>query len=176
VFQRIGFFICRKDVMDSTTQREPRNGSPGEEVKPSVKTNTPSTPPLLPLAPKLMLLFWMLLGAVAGITLAQQVWRIVGLSAGIFAIAVPIGVVGGAVGGGLVGRITRPHLVVLVMALFAGWSVGAMGGGLAWAETGQIGGGFLGALAGGLIWAVWWWRERRVEKKLRTCGARSQLT
>jgi hypothetical protein len=47
------------------------------------------------------------------------------------------------------------------MALLAGWSVGAMSGGLAWGETGQIAGGFLGALVGGLIWIVGWLRERR---------------
>ena len=78
-----------------------------------------------------------------------------GLRSGEFAIALPVGAVAGAVGGGLVGRITRPHLLVLVMALLAGWSVGALGGGLAWAETGKIAGGFIGALGGGLTWAVW---------------------
>src|SRR5207253_1424583 len=109
----------------------------------------------------LMLLFWILLGTVAGITLAQQVWRLAGLSAGTFAIAVPVGAVGGAMGGGLVGRITRPYLLVLVMALLAGWSVGAVAGGLAWAEMGHIAGGLIGALVGGLIWTVWLLQERR---------------
>ena len=121
----------------------------------------PVSPPLLPMAPKLIFLFWMLLGAVAGVTLAQAVWKLAGLTTGAITIAVPVGAVGGAVGGGLIGRITRPHLLVLVMALLAGWSVGAMSGGLAWAETGKIAGGFLGALVGGLTWTVWWLRERR---------------
>jgi hypothetical protein len=147
--------------MDSTTKSELLDRMNSEEAKQRMK----SLAPLLPMAPKLMLLFWMLLGAVAGITLAQQVWRLAGLSAGIFAIAMPVGAVGGAVGGALVGRITRPHLLVLVMALLAGWSVGALGGGLAWAETGQIAGGFAGALVGGLTWGVWLLRRRRDEIK-----------
>jgi hypothetical protein len=148
--------------MDSTTQSELLDRMNSEEAKQEMKSPTPLvSPPLLPMAPKLMLLFWMLLGAVAGITLAQQVWRLAGLTAGVFALAVPVGAVGGAVGGALVGRITRPHLLVLVMALLAGWSVGALGGGLAWAEMGQIAGGFLGALVGGLTWTVWLLRERR---------------
>lgn len=123
------------------------------------------SPPLLPMAPKLMLFFWMLLGAVAGITLAQKGWRLAGLTAGNFALAVPIGAVGGAVGGVLVGRITHPHLLVLVMALLAGWSVGALAGGLAWAEIGQIAGGFTGALVGGLTWGAWLLRQRGDEIK-----------
>lgn len=83
-----------------------------------------------------------------------------GLTGGNFAIAVPVGAVGGIVGGGLIGRITHPHLLVLVMALLAGWSVGALAGGLAWAEIGQISSGFTGALVGGLTWGVWLLRRR----------------
>jgi hypothetical protein len=125
------------------------------------KCELPPVPlPLLPMAPRLMLVFWMLLGAVAGITLLQGVWRMAGLRAGAFAIALPIGAVAGAVGGALVGQITRPHLLVLVMALLAGWSVGSLGGGLAWAETGQIADGLTGAFVGGLTWAVWLFRRR----------------
>ncbi len=152
--------------MDSITRGGPRNRMNSQEAKQEMKSHTPLvSPPMLPMAPKLILLFWMLLGAVAGITLAQQVWRLAGLTAGLFAIAVPVGAVGGAVGGALVGRITRPHLLVLVMALLAGWSVGALGGGLAWAETGQIAGGFTGALVGGLTWGVWLLRRRGDEIK-----------
>jgi hypothetical protein len=138
-----------------------RLGVPMDEINPEVakqevNSKSPLIPPLLlPLAPKLMLVFWMLLGAVAGITLAQGVWRMVGLSGGTFSVAVPVGAVAGAVGGGLVGQITRPHLLVLIMAMLAGWSVCALGGRLAWGETGQIAGGFTGALIGGLTWAVW---------------------
>jgi hypothetical protein len=102
-----------------------------------------------------MLVFWMLLGSVAGINLAQSVWRMAGFRVGDVAIAVPVGAVAGAVGGGLVGRITSPQLVVLVMALVAGWSVGALVGRLAWGEIGQIAGGGAGALLGGLTWTVW---------------------
>lgn len=64
-----------------------------------------------------MLVFWMLLGCVAGITLAQSVWRMAGWSTGAFAIALPVGAVAGDVGGGLVGQVTGPHLLVLIMAL-----------------------------------------------------------
>ena len=59
----------------------------------------------------------------------------------------------------------RLFLLVLVMALLAGWSVGALGGRLAWAELGQIAGGFTGALVGGLTWAVWSLRRRGDEIK-----------
>ena len=141
--------------MDSTTKNERMHTIDPEASGTGKSEPSPVQPPLLPIAPKLMLVFWMLLGAVAGISLAQGVWRMAGWKAGAFAIALPVGAVAGAVGGGLVGQITRPHLLVLVMATLAGWSVGSLGGGLAWAETGQIAGGFTGALVGGLIWAVW---------------------
>ena len=146
--------------MDSRTKNEPIERSNSQVAKPQRNSPLPPVPPLLPMAPKLMLVFWMLLGCVAGITLAQSVWRMAGLSTGAFAIALPVGAVAGMVAGGLVGQITRPHLLVLVMALLAGWSVGALGGGLAWAETGQIAGGFIGALVGGLTWPVWLLRRR----------------
>jgi hypothetical protein len=159
------FFIGRKDAMDSTTQRIPKDGIPCEETEPRVETNTPSAPPpLLPLAQKLMLLFWMLLGAVAGVKLAQGVWRMAGWSTGDLAVAVPAGAVAGAVAGGLIGRITRPSLLVLIMALLAGWSLGALVGGLVWAETGQFAGGSIVALAGGLIWTLWLLRERQLRE------------
>jgi hypothetical protein len=152
--------------MDSIIRGEPRNTMNSEGAKQRMQAQTPLvSPPLLPIAPKLMLLFWMLLGAVAGITLAQQVWRLAGLTSGNFAIAVPVGAVGGALGGVLVGRITHPHLLVLVMALLAGWSVGALAGGLAWADIGQITGGFIGALVGGLTWGAWLLRRRGDEIK-----------
>lgn len=152
--------------MDSITRSKARERMNSEGAKQRRQANTPPvSPPLLPTAPKLMLVFWMLLGAVAGITLAQQVWRLAGLSTGTFAVAVPVGAVGGAVGGGLVGRITRPYLLVLVMALLAGWSVGALAGGLAWDATGHIAGGLIGALVGGWTWTVWLLRERRDKNK-----------
>jgi hypothetical protein len=150
--------------MDSTTQRRPSDGISCEEAKQWEKTNTPSTPPtLLPRAPKLMLMFWMLLGAVAGVKLLQGIWRMAGWDSGAVAIAVPAGVMAGAIAGGLIGRITRPSLLVLIMALLAGWSLGALAGGLVWAETGQLAGGSFGALVGGLTWTLWLLRERRSE-------------
>jgi hypothetical protein len=115
----------------------------------------PAAPPLLPLAPRLMLAFWALLGAVAGINLAQVLWRLAGVSTGAVTVAVPVGAVAGAVGGGLVGLITGPRLLVLIMALLAGWSVGALVGRLAWDETGHLAGALTGALLGALTWGVW---------------------
>lgn len=148
--------------MDSTTQRGLRDGSTGEQANLRVNANSPAAPPpLLPLAPKLMLVFWMLLGAVAGVKLAQGVWRMAGWNTGAVAIAVPAGAVAGAIAGGFIGRITRPSLLVLIMALLAGWSLGALAGALAWAETGQFAGGSIGALVGGLTWTLWLLREHR---------------
>jgi hypothetical protein len=123
---------------------------------PEVRFRPPSTPlARLPLAPRLMLAFWMLLGSVAGINLALGIWRVAELSVEAFALAVPVGALVGAVGGGLVGQITKPRLLVLVMAMLAGWSMGALVGGFGWAELGQIAGGLTGSLTGGLIWAAW---------------------
>ena len=146
--------------MDSTVKREPMDRSYPKAARRLRKSQLSPVAPLLPLAPKLMLVFWMLLGCVAGISLGQSVWRMAGWSTGSFAIALPVGAVAGAVGGGLVGQISRPHLLVLIMALLAGWSVGALGGGLAWSEMGQLAGGFVGALAGGLTWTVWLLRRK----------------
>lgn len=57
----------------------------------------PRTPPSLPapLAPVLMMVFWMLLGGAAGIKLAQSTWRLLHWGTGEVSIAVPVG--GGAV-------------------------------------------------------------------------------
>jgi hypothetical protein len=133
-----------------------------EEAKQERQSQTPLvSPPLLPLAPKLMLVFWMLLGAVAGVKLAQELWPMAGWTSGTIAGGVPIGAVAGAAAGGLIGRITRPSLLVLIMALLAGWSLGALAGGLVWAETGQFAGGSIGALIGGLAWTLWLLQERR---------------
>ncbi len=148
--------------MESITRGEPWNSMNSEEAKQQRQSQTPLvSPPLLPLAPKLMLVFWMLLGAVAGVKLAQGVWRMAGWSTGAIAIAVPAGGVAGSIAGGLIGRITRPALLVLIMALLAGWSLGALAGGLVWAETGQFAGGSIGALVGGLAWTLWLLHERR---------------
>src|SRR5579871_6494301 len=115
--------------MDSTTQRGSRDGNTCEQASSRVNANSPAVPPpLLPLAPKLMLVFWMLLGAVAGVKLAQGVWRMAGWNTGAIAIAVPAGAVAGSIVGGFIGRINRPSLLVLIMALLAGWSLGALAG------------------------------------------------
>jgi hypothetical protein len=45
--------------------------------------------------------------------------------------------------------------LVLIMALLAGWSVGALVGRLAWDETGHLAGALTGALLGALTWGVW---------------------
>jgi hypothetical protein len=148
--------------MDSTTQRRPKDESPSEEAKPQGKAHTPSAPPsLLPLAPKLMLVFWILLGVVAGVKLAQGMWPMAGWTSGTIAGAVPIGAVAGVAVGALIGRITRPSLLVLIMALLAGWSLGALTGGLAWSQIGQFTCGLLGLLIGGLTWTLWLRREQR---------------
>ena len=133
-----------------------------KEAKHGMQSEThPVSLHLLPLAPKLMLVFWMLLGAVAGVKLVQEIWRMAHWSTGDIAIAVPAGALAGSIAGGLIGRITRPSLLVLIMALLAGWSLGALAGGLVWAETGQFAGGAIGALVGGLTWTLWLFRERR---------------
>jgi hypothetical protein len=158
------FFFGGENAMDSITRGKPRESLNGEGPKQQMQSRTPPVAPQLPMDPRMVILFGMLLGAVGGVTLAQVVWKLAGLTVGAVAIAVPVGAIGGAVGGGLVGRITSPHLLVLVMALLVGWSVGALSGGLAWAETGKLAGGFLGMLVGGLTWTVWRLQERKHAK------------
>ena len=107
------------------------------------------------LAPMLMMIFWMLLGGAAGIKLTQSVWRVVGLGAGEVSIAVPVGSVVGALVGALLGLISNPRLLVLLMAVFAGSTAGAVAGKLPWGDIGEIGGQVAGGLVGGIAWAVW---------------------
>lgn len=57
--------------------------------------------------------------------------------------------------GAVLGLITRPRLLVLLMAVFAGTSAGAVAGKVAWGEIGEIGGQIVGGSFGGLAWAVW---------------------
>jgi hypothetical protein len=108
-----------------------------------------------PLAPLLMMGFWMLLGGAAGIKLAQSAWQLFGWNAGNVAVAVPVGGVAGALVGALLGLISNPRLLVLLMAVFAGASAGAVAGKLPWGEIGEIGGQIAGGLVGGIAWAVW---------------------
>jgi hypothetical protein len=107
-----------------------------------------------PLAPALMMVFWALLGAAAGIKVAQSMWHFLGWE-GRVSVAVPVGGVAGAAVGALLGLITRPRLLVLLMAVFAGASAGGVAGQVAWGEIGQFGGQAVGALLGTAAWAAW---------------------
>lgn len=121
-----------------------------------------SAPPIpAPLAPLLMMAFWMLLGGAAGIRLAQSTWQILGWSTGNVSVAVPLGGGIGALAGALLGLITNPRLQVLLMAMFAGASGGAVAGKVPWGEAGEIGGQVVGALLGGIAWAAWLFFDHR---------------
>ncbi|MFN4261313.1 MAG: hypothetical protein ACK4RK_18670 [Gemmataceae bacterium] len=131
-------------------------GAP-EELEP-----TPRVVP--PLAPLLMMTFWMLLGGAAGIKLAQSLWRLFGWEVGDVSIAVPVGGLAGALAGALLGLISNPRLLVLLMAVFAGASAGAVAGKLGWGEIGEIGGQVGGGLLGAIAWTVWLFIGRRKEE------------
>jgi hypothetical protein len=120
---------------------------------------TPPAPP--PLAPLMMMIFWALLGSAAGIKLTQSIWQLVGWTGGEVSVAVPVGGVVGAVCGALLGLITSPRMLVLLMAVFAGSSAGAVAGQLPWGDVGRIGGQVAGALVGGIAWAMWLYFGRR---------------
>ena len=115
-----------------------------------------ATPPALtPLAPALMMAFWMLLGGAAGIKLSQSLWQILDWGDGEVSVAVPVGGVVGAAIGAVLGRVTNPRRLVLLMAVFAGSAAGGVAGHVAWGEIGEIGGQVVGGLIGGLAWAAW---------------------
>lgn len=122
--------------------------------------------PLVPLAPALMMAFWMLLGAAAGIKVAQSVWQLLGWGDWAVSVAVPVGGVAGAALGALLGLITRPQLLVLLMAVFAGASAGGVAGHVAWGATGEIGGQVAGGLVGALAWATWLFVNRGQNRPL----------
>jgi hypothetical protein len=119
--------------------------------------DTPSAtqPARLPLAPLMMMAFWVLLGGAAGIRAAQSIWRLLGVDAGEVAIAVPLGGGIGALAGALLGLISNPRILVLLMAVFAGSAAGAVAGKVPWGEIGEICGQVAGALVGGVAWATW---------------------
>jgi hypothetical protein len=94
----------------------------------------------------------MLLGGAAGIRVAQSLWQLLDLGGGAVSVAVPVGGVVGAVAGGLLGLISNPRLLVLLMAVFAGSAAGAVAGKVAWGDVGEIGGQVAGALFGGGAW------------------------
>jgi hypothetical protein len=100
------------------------------------------------LAPVLMMVFWMRLDGAPGIRIAQSLWHLLGLGAGRVGVAVPVG-------GALVGLISNPRLLVLLMAAFAGSAAGAVAGKVAWGEVGEIGGPVAGGLVGAIAWATW---------------------
>jgi hypothetical protein len=135
-------------LMENTEQQAPGARGPASPIPP-------------PLAPILMMTFWMLLGGAAGIKLAQSVWQVLGWGTGDVSIAVPAGGVVGALAGALLGFVSNPRLLVLLMAVFAGASAGAVAGKLAWGGVGEIGGQVVGGLVGGVAWAVWLFVGRR---------------
>jgi hypothetical protein len=113
-----------------------------------------------------MMAFWMLLGGAAGIKVMQSIWRLLGFDVGEVTIAVPVGGVAGALAGALLGLVSKPHLLVLVMAVFAGASAGGVAGQVPWGDVGEIGGQVAGGLVGGFAWAVWLFIGRGKAPKL----------
>jgi len=125
--------------------------------------STLPTPP--PLAPILMMAFWMLLGGASGIRIMQSLWPFLGFGGGAVSIAVPVGGVVGALGGALLGLISNPRLLVLLMAVFAGSAAGAVAGKVPWGDVGEIVGQVVGGLVGGVAWAAWLFFGRTQEPK-----------
>jgi hypothetical protein len=138
-----------------------------QDTQQEVRDRPEATSPVLPvLAPALMMIFWMLLGAAAGIKVMQSLWHLLGVDGGEMAIAVPVGGVVGALVGLLLGLIRNPNVLVLVMAAFAGSAAGGVAGQLPWGDVGAIGGQVAGGLVGGLAWAAWLFFGRGREAKL----------
>jgi hypothetical protein len=137
-----------------------------EDIKQDAPALCPTTVIPAPLAPILMMVFWMLLGGAAGIKLAQSTWQLFGWASGDVSIAVPAGGVVGALAAALLGWISNPRLLVLLMAVFAGSAAGAVAGKLPWGTVGEIGGQVVGALVGGIAWAVWLFVESKKGRSL----------
>jgi hypothetical protein len=133
-----------------------------EEDVPLPSPEAPGTRPDVPAvpAPGLMLIFWMLLGAAAGINFLQAAWRVFDWQVGEVSIAVPVGGAVGALAGALLGLIRDPRKLVLLMAVFAGSAAGAVAGRLPWGAVGEISGLAIGGLVGGVAWAAWLFSER----------------
>ena len=156
-FGGVGF---RHSVIQAERAAPSSSGSPETSFMGEIRKEPPGvprpnriSPP--PLAPILMTVFWVLIGAASGIKLTQTVWRVLGWGAGVVSIAVPVGSVVGAVVGALLGLISNPRLLVLLMAVFAGSTAAAVAGKLLWGDIGEIGGQVAGGLVGGLAWALW---------------------
>ena len=127
-----------------------------KDTPPAIPDATKPASPISPvLAPKLMMVFWMLWAAAAGIKIMESIWRYRGVEAGKVTIAVSVGGALGAVVGALLGLIKNPQVLVLLMAIFAGASAGGVAGELPWGDVGQIGGQIGGGLIGGIAWAIW---------------------
>lgn len=68
------------------------------DVKSEVRASDPPIPPAAPPPARfLMMAFWALLGAAAGIKFTQSVWQILGRAAGEVSVAVPVGAVVAAI-------------------------------------------------------------------------------
>jgi hypothetical protein len=87
--------------MTDTPSTPPAFPPAGNDAKPAPELATSLVPPNL--APWLMMAFWMLLGAAAGIRLVNGLWHALCLGAGGAAVAVPIGRVAGAAAGAALG-------------------------------------------------------------------------
>jgi hypothetical protein len=148
-----------------------KNDAPAASpVVPASTRPSEENPTLSPLAPVLMMAFWALLGGAAGIKIMQSIWSFLGFGGGEVAVAIPVGGVVGALAGALLGLIRNPRCLVLLMAVFAGSSAGAVAGKVPWGEIGEIGGQVAGGLVGGIAWATWLFIERKNES---TPGARN---
>ena len=121
-----------------------------------------------------MVVFWMLLGGAAGVKIMQSIWHLLGVATGDVAIAVPVGGVLGALAGGLLGLISNPRVLVLLMAVFAGSSAGAVAGRIPWGDLGELGGQVAGGLVGGIAWAVWLFINRRKGPNSEPDGSQPQ--
>ena len=127
---------------------------------PSMNDKKSDPKPATPLAPQaqapaLMMVFWLLLGGAAGIKISQSLWQFLGWSDGEVSVAVPVGGVVGAIGAALLGLVSNPRLLVLLMAVFAGSAAGGVAGKLAWGNVGEIAGQAVGGLLGAITWATW---------------------
>jgi len=135
-----------------------------DEGKPVKHGQQSPSPPSLPVAPRLMLLFGVLLGGVAGINFVQFLWKMLGWTVGHYSIALPVGAVLGACGGALAGRVSDPRVLVLFAGLFAGWATGGTAGKQAWGDVGALAGQFIGAAAGVVVWLAWFLVDRAKQR------------
>lgn len=130
------------------------------EVVPGAARLPTPVPPVL--APVLMLVFWTLVGAAAGIKAVQSIWPLLGFGGGDLAVAIPVGSVTGALVGALLGLIRNPLWLVLLMAVYAGSAAGAVAGKIVWGDIGELGGQAAGGAVGGIAWATWLLFQRPV--------------